>query len=313
MATTVNISRTTQVENGPVVSGATTVEVQAVITLDQIISAGTEEQTAMAAFFDRQMESLALICDQVSTVQFLGDRFAILATVAGPPGTITHTGDLEQEIFPGDLVRVEGTVADDGVYLVLTVVFAAGDTTITLEGGQNIPVGAGAVGTVARVCSHLYGEYAFDVLAIVAATGAITFTGDLTDEFAAGDFLCITGSGVANDGFWEISSVTEAAGITTIVILDSAGAVGAGANEGAVAVFHKCAASFALEANAPIGWDNKNTCVVNPFTMPVSIGAPQVPPLWEAFRGRVAYCMIDVPGATNGQFDGRIGLKPDLL
>jgi len=312
VATTITNIRSSRVESETAKSGATALSVQAVDILDQIINAATEADTGLGAFDDRQLQSLALLCDQDAKVRFLGVRYAILATVAGPPGTITHTGDLEQEIFPGDIVRVEGTVADDGFYKVLTVVFAAGDTTITLEGGQDIPVGAGAVGTVARVCSQQTFGYMYSVLAIVQATGAITFTGDLTDEFAAGDHLEIQGSGVANDGYWEIDSVSVALGVTTIIILNSAGAVGAGANEGPVATFFKASDHFSLNANELQLWD-VNNFGMNPFIQTVGIGPTNHPPLYAADRGRVAVCTVEVPGAVNGQFDARIGLKPDLL
>ncbi|KKK51974.1 hypothetical protein LCGC14_3109600, partial [marine sediment metagenome] len=164
MATkTINNTFSSRVENGTTLSGAEALSVENVQQPDQTISAGTEEQTALMAFKDSQMQSMLLRSDQDVTAVFLGIRYAINATlIVGATNTIDHVGDLEQEIFTGDIIRVEGTVADDGYYKVSTVVEGAGTTVITLDDGNVLPAGAGAaVGTLARVASYRLMSYGY--------------------------------------------------------------------------------------------------------------------------------------------------------
>ncbi len=298
----INETRALRVANEAGISGASATEVEGVITLDQVISAGVEEELAMGAFKDHQMQNISLVSDQDVDVQFLGVRYAVLQTVSGPPGTITHTGDLTQEIFEGDLVRLEDmpTAGDDGIYMVNAIAFGAGTTTITLENGQDIPTaGGGAVGTVARVASLQILGYAYGVLTTVAGTGVITVTGDVTDKFAAGDALVISGS-VANDGYWVIDSVTETGGVTTLIV--NGGTLPA--SSGVSGQFVRVGAGFSLAANEPMLW-SINGGTQNPFIH------PEVNPsdglLYNTFRGDVAHCMVDNAGATNANFDGRIG------
>lgn len=311
MASTINITRALRVENEAGIVGAEAETVNGADIFSQVVSAGTEEQTAMGAFKDHQLQALALQCDVAAEAQFIGVRYAILATVAGPPGTITYTGDLTAFIFPGDLVRVEGTVGNDGVYLAVTVVFAVGVTTITLDNGQSMAGAEGVIGTVSRVCSKTLIGYAYACLATVLGTGAITFTGNVTDKFAAGEYLVINGT-VANDGYWYIMSVTFAAGVTTIIVSDPNLAVpvaGLPATEGAVGTFTKCQAFIPLAANVPFLWSIRGG-LQNPFLGPDS--AVDVSPIFGANRGDVAYCMVNVPGTVNGNFGGRVCLDPIL-
>ena len=303
MPSTMNITRSTRRENEAGLSGSEAVSVENVGIPDQVISAGAEEQTALGAFKDHQLQTLCLLCDQAVEAQFLGVRYAILATTVGPPGTITHTGDLLQEIFPGDLVRLEGTAASDGVYLVQALALLAGDTTITLDNGQLVPAVGGPVGTVARVASAQRTGYAYSVLATVVGTGAITYTGNVSDKFAAGEALIIAGT-VGCDGYWRIDSVTYLAGVTTIVVLDEMGAIGLPAAAGAVGYFQKMEPAFNLAANVPMMW-SIGTGLDNPFLSPDTDSFSG--PIFNAFRGDVAYCMVNNPGVVNANFAGRIG------
>lgn len=306
MPSTINITRTLRVESETGLSGSEAPTVEAVETLDQIVSAGTEEELAMGLFKASQMQNIALRSDVVCTAQFLGKRFPILQTTGGPPGTITYTGDLTQEIFPGDLIRLEGMPAagDDGIYSVATVVFAAGDTTITLSNGQDIATGAGgANGTVARIASARFIPYRYTLVSATAATGAITFTGDLTDKFAAGDFLGIHGS-TANDGFWEITSVAFVTPTTTIIVQTKAG-VNTLPDSTADGDFFRIEAGFPLAANNPLLWSIDGG-LNNPFAQVPGVLAAS-PVAFETDRGDVAFAMVTVPGTVNSNFKGRIG------
>jgi len=313
MTSAINITRTLRVENESGVTGSEAEAVNSADILEQLITAASEEQTAMGAFKDHQLQALSLSLDVDGSAQFLGVRYPVLQTVAGPPGTITYTGDLEQEIYPGDIIRLEDMPAagDDGLYQVATVVEAAGTTTITLANGQDIATaGGGAVGTLARVCSRQNMGYAYTAVTVTAASGAITFTGDLSDKFAAGDWITINNS-TGNDGVWQITSVTYAAPTTTIIVETKAGAntLPDNTNDG---VFQKIEMEITLAASVPYLWSIEGG-LQNPFIHPNTLNATDIiGPTYDADRGDVAYCMVTVDGTTNGNFSGRICTDPAL-
>ena len=56
MASTINITRTLRVENESGVTGAEAETVNNASILEQIITAATEEQTALGAFKDHQLQ-----------------------------------------------------------------------------------------------------------------------------------------------------------------------------------------------------------------------------------------------------------------
>ncbi|KKK92559.1 hypothetical protein LCGC14_2701740, partial [marine sediment metagenome] len=151
MATATNTTEALRFANeSPGISGTASFDAEVALTLEQIVSAGTEEEVT-ASFADHILRAAAFSCDQDAVVQALGTRYAITGGVAGPPGTlITGGDDLTTIVFPGDLVRVEGSTGNDGVYQVETVTAVAGGT-ITVANGRTL-VAAGD-GTVARVAS----------------------------------------------------------------------------------------------------------------------------------------------------------------
>jgi hypothetical protein len=315
MTSTINVSRSLRVENETGITGAEAQEVEGVQTLSQTISASTEEEVALAAFKDHQLQSMAVICDQASVCEFLGVRYAILQTVQGPPGTITYTGDLEQEIFPGDIVRVEGTVADDGYYLVDAVAEAAGTTTLTLGGGQAFPTGGGgAVGTFARVASQQNITYTYAAATVTAATGVITYTGDISDKFAVGDILRISIS-TGNDGIWSITAVTtDGPPVTTTSItvedLNDAGLLPDDTNDGEISL---CRTGINLTANIPFLWSIESG-ITNPF-LPHGNEDPGLTKndmTFNAFRGDVAVCMVTNEAASAAAFQARVATNAIL-
>ncbi len=76
-------------------------------------------------------------------------------------------------------------------------------------------------------------------------------------------------------------------------------------------IFYRSAPSIVLAANVPYLWTIKSG-QNNPFATEASIVALQLgtPPLFNEFRGNVAFGMVTVPGAVNGNFKGRVGLDP---
>ncbi len=310
MATTLNLTKSGRLETLTPLSGAFALPANAVDVLDQIVSAGTEEEAAMGLFKDHQLQALVLRCDQDARAQFLGVRYDLVDSVAGPPGVLSVAADLTEILFPGDFARIEGTVGNDGVFLVDTVAFAA-DTTITFANGQHLAGGEGAVGTVARVCSHQVTTMHYAVITD-NVNGTITFTGDLSDKFAAGDYLAIKNS-TANDGLWEIRSVDYAAPTTSIVVnVAPGGAAGlpAANNDGSFVLVRS---AIELPANEVFLWDHESGAY-NPF-FPIGGEPDDILPMsihYSAARGDVDHCMVIVPGTTNGQFDGLVAKNPEL-
>lgn len=316
MSSTYNVSRSLGVENESRLSGSEAIEAEGGVRIDQTVSAGTEEQLAMAGFKDTQMQAMCLVADQALEMMFLGERYALVTSAAGPPGVLTHLGDLEQEIFANDLVRVEGTVGNDGIYLVETVAEVIGTTTITFENGEAMVGGEGAVGTVARIASHKLLSYAYPVTSTTLGTGAIVITGNVSDVFAAGDHLTLQDT-VTNDGLWLVMSVTTdgpPVTITTIVVSDANLAVpvaGLPATEGAIGHISLCRPAILLAANVPFLWTREGG-LPNPFWQAIDLVMAELPQFNE-FRGDVAFCMANCAGAVNAVVKGRIGIEPIIF
>ncbi len=303
------------------ISGARAESVNNVQKPDQVISAASEEQTALASFLDHQLKAMCLICDQQSNVQLLGLRWNIVDTGVAAVGEIDVTGDCTESIFGGDLVRITGTPADDGVYLVEGAVFgapaAATDTRITLEEGQDLPAGgSGAVGTCARVASKQPMGYAYP-LTSTAVNGECVVGFDLSDKIFApdaaatppvrGDWVLIQNT-VGNDGFYVVDAVAVVAGVTTITVN---GGLLAGA-EGVAGSLTKCRDKIHLEANEPFLWEEQSG-QPSPF-MHSHFGAFGYQPLFvDLTRGAVAYSMVENLHATiNANYDARYALNPDI-
>jgi len=315
--TVANITRHVRFANETGISGAEAPDVEIPTSPDQTISASTEEEVTVAIqAVDLQL--LCLVCDQAVPVQVLETRFAILDTANGGPSTITHTGDLEQEIFEGDLVRIEGTVGGNGVYLVSIVDLALGVTTISLVDGQTIPaVGEGAVGTVCRVASLQQTGYSYAITSTTLGTGAIVLAGNLTDKFAAGDYLIIANT-AGNNGLWLIMSVTVLLGVTTIIVSDPNIAVPAGAlpaTEGAVGTIFRASPAIMLAANSPFLW-SIDSGIQNPFisTDRDALLDDGNPPVYNVDRGKIVAIMVDnTDNAVAANFDARIATNSNIF
>ena len=308
MTRKINVTRSMREGFDTGIVGSEVVVVENNQTPSQTISAGVEEEVAFGAFKDHQLQSLALICDQDVEAQFLGLRYPILDLNVVGPDTITYTGDLEQEIFSGDLVRIEGTVADDGVYLVTGVVLALGDTTLTIADGIPWPAGGGgAVGTFARVASQQRIGYQYEIATATLATGALTVAGDISDKFADGDEILISDS-TGNDGYWVLLTVTtDGPPVTTTTLTVVGAALPDNTDDGQ---FHKVRKAFILAATEPLVW-SINQGLQNPFIHPPveSIAFEGQPPTFNEFRGDVAVCMVNNAGTVNAAFRGEIGIN----
>jgi len=296
--TVISITRALRVANEAGISGAEAVEVESPESPDQVISAGAEEQTAIGAFKDHQLQALSLVCDQDVDVQFLGVRYPLTDCVLIGM-TITHAGAADDVIFSGDLVRVEGTVADDGIYLV----DGAAPGILTISPGNQFPVGGGgAVGTFARVCSHQKMGYMYTIATATLATGVITVAGDLSDILAAGDFIAITDS-TGNNGIYELLTVVGIAGLTTLTVVGAA--LEDNTDDGQL---YKVRPAIELSANEPFLWSYESG-IQNPFIHPTTnegLDHQGASPIYNVDRGDVAYCMVNNPGAVNANFDARI-------
>jgi hypothetical protein len=305
---TENITRTYRRGSETGLSGSEAIIVETGQNIAQTITLSSEEEVTVS-FTVHLLQSIMLLCDQLSSVQVLETRFNILQTVSGPPGTITHTGDLEQEIFAGDLVRLEDmpTAGDNGVYLVVTVVEGAGTTTITLENGQDIPTaGGGAVGTVSRVASKQVIGYAYTI-ATAAVTGVITVAGDISDKFSDGDLAIISGS-TGNDGIWPVTTVaTDGPPVTTTTLTLNAGTLPDATNDGTIMLVRD---SIELAANTPFLW-SINSGVQNPFIGPAQ--AQGDAPLFNTSRGFVVALMVTNDATAAAAFQARLGTNSDIF
>ena len=306
MPSTINNIRTSRRGSESGLSGTESIEVENVGIPDQAISAATEEQTALGAFKDSQLQSISLICDQAVEAQFLGVRYAILQTaiVAGA-NTVTHTGDLREEIYVGDIIRVEGTVADNGLYVVEVIGFAAGDTTITLATGELWPAGGGgAVGTLARVASKQLWPTAYLIgTAALGPPGVLELAGNFTDVFTDGCYILIdnsTNTPPGKDGIWLVATVTYLAGVTTLT-LPAGVAFGDATNDGDVSLVRP---AFLLAANIPLLWSWEGG-TNNPFQHPA-------PSAYDVDRGDVSFCMVNNETAVTANFAGRIATNAIL-
>jgi len=306
---TINTTRALRIENESGISGARAETVDNAQQPDQVISAASEEQTALAGFLDHQLKAMALICDQDAYVQFLGNRWIVVQTLAGAPDTIDVTGDCTDEIAGGDLVRLEGTVANDGVWAVAQAVFgapaAATDTRITLEAGNRIGAAGGAVGTCGRVALVQRMGYSYPLTSSLV-NGQCAVAWDVSDKIAAGDWVLIQNT-AGNDGFFVVDTVTVLAGVTTITVN---GGVLQGA-EGAVGYIVKCRDKVHLTANEPFLWDEQSG-QHNPFIWNGGAGA-LAPAFVDLLRGDVAYSMVENLHATvNANYDARYATDVDI-
>jgi hypothetical protein len=305
-----NLTRIYRRANDPGLSGSEAITVEVGVDLDQTISASTEEEVTQAFWADR-VQTISMLCDQAVEVQALETRYAILDLNVVGPDTITYTGDISDRFFDGDLVRIEGTVADDGIYQVEGVAFGAGTTTITMADGNIWPTGAGgAVGTFSRIATQQRMGYHYDIATATAATGIITIAGDVSDIFAVGD-KCIIDDSTGNDGIWEITVVTTdgppvtTTSITLIEYNDTATAtILDNTNDGNVI---KVRSGIELTADVPFLW-SYDSGIQNPFIQNFPDFALGVNFQYNANRGSIVALMVDNTGtATSAAFDGLIG------
>lgn len=298
MSATIALTRTHRLENADALSGTESVVVEGFPGQSQEISASTEEDISWGAIKARQLKALTMVCDQNVKAQFLGVRYNILATVQAAR-TITFTGDLTDMLQVGDLLRLEGTVAQNGVYIILTVAFGAGTTTITLATGHTGLTGTGAVGTFAKVMSRQVFHIRYTTATMVAATGVVTFAGDLSDVFAAGDWILVTAA-TLNNGIFLIDTVTtDGPPVTTTTLIVNAGSL----EDNNPGEFSKIRPAIELIANIPYLWS-----VEGGQNNPLESAA-----LHTALRGDVAVLAVNNQTTTAALFQLRGGTDPNLL
>ncbi len=296
MSATIGLTRTHRLENGAGLSGTEAFEVEGFPGYSQEISANREEDTAWGAIVARQLKALTMLCDQNVKAQFLGVRYAILATVQAAR-TITFAGDVSDVIEAGDILRLEGTAAQDGLYEVLTA--AGSPTTITLTTGHTDLTSTGAVGTFAKVMSRQRYHIRYTTATMVAGTGVITFAGDISDVFAAGDYVRVSAA-TANNGIFLVDSVTtDGPPVTTTTLVVNAGTL-PDSNPGE---FSKIRPAIELIANVPYLWS-----IEGGQNNPLESEA-----LHTAIRGDVAVLAVNNQTAVAANFQLRAGVDPNLL
>ncbi len=304
---TINMTRSLRVENESGITGSEAPQVEGVADLRQTISAATEEELAGIGFWAERMQAIGLVSDQDADAQFLGVRYGIASIAAGPPGVVTSDLDLTDVLFATDYVRIEGSTgaSNDGVYRVASV--AAAPNLITLDTGHTCILQAGAGGTIAKVMSLQLYALLYEV-ATTVPPATITYTGNLTDIFAAGDKIYITGSAAAvNDGIWEVLTVAFTSPTTTITVEPegpNGGAAVLGASGAGVGDFSKVRPAIELVATVPFMWSIKGG-FNNPFQDPVNTTD-------NPLQGRVEHCMVIVAGAVNANMQARIGTNAVL-
>ena len=310
MPSTINVLRTTKRGTEPGLTGSEAVSVENVGIPDQVISAGVEEQIALGGFPAERLQTLALRMSQAGVCQFLGPRYAIDLVAAGAPGVITSVLDLTALLFAGDFVRVEGsdTPANDGIFEVAVV--AAGPNNITMTDGCVLVADAApAGGTIAKIMSAQVYNLEYEI-ATTVLPATITYAGNLSDIFAAGDILRIANTAVIpnnNDGLWEVLTVTTdgpPVTVTTITLGILGGASAMVASAVNVGDFQKFRPAIALAANVPFQWSIESG-LNNPLQDAVNL--TDFP-----LQGRVDWALVNNAGAANANFGGRIGTNAVL-
>ena len=295
----ISIVRSLKVENEEYLTGLEVSDEDLNENIDMPIPATTEEGIDIGGFRADQLKSLILVCDQNVTAQFLGVRYAILACVAETGTTaaeVTFTGDLSGIVFPGDVIRLQGTAANDGYYVVNTVTWSSPTTTFELAGGETLAT-AGAVGTLAIVQNfQRYRESYTIVSATTGPPGTITFTGNLTHVFNAGDYLIIENGTITTEtsknAIYLIDTVACVSPTTTITF---ARALLADENDGD---FRKVRVAMQLLANIPFLWSVEGG-LPNPLK-PQSV-------IYTTLQGEVDVLYVYNATSTAATLKGRIG------
>lgn len=309
MTNLIQLTWTLRVENETGLSGTEAQAVEAFDDLDESIAATTEKTLAFAAIKASQLQSMSMLSSQDVSVQFLGPWYNIKslnAVITVAEAFIEFTGDLSAIIHPGDILRLDGTAAGDGYYMVLNepqypvreataVVFGGADTVISLANGH-ILANAGAVGRFAKVMSVLHHPIEYTIATMAAGPpGVITFTGDLTEHFAAGDYIILdwgTDTPPGKDGIYRIDTIVFSTPTTTITLTNT-DAIADATNDGE---FHKIVIAFDLTANTPMMW-GKDGGSVNPIQPRGAV--------YDALQGDVAQALANNLGATAANFQAR--------
>lgn len=320
MTNAISITRTLRVENEVGLSGSEAQAVDGFDDIDVSIPAATNfpgQDAGMAGIKAMQLQSMSLLANQNDEALFLGPDYALSETTAVNAGVMAFLefiGNLNEIIFPGDILLIEGTAADDGVYMVanepgaypardITSVDFPGvvpaNTDIFLANGHNIAsVAVNAPGTFRKIMSVQHYNPKYDLaLGTVNAgpPGNIVWPGDLTDQFEAGDYFIIdrgTDAPPGKDGIYKIDTIAYAAPDTTITL--AAGlAFAEAANDGEL---HRVRLAFELQANNPILWSAKGG-TNNPLQ-------PDTP--WTALQGDVDQLRIINTGTVAAAFSARL-------
>lgn len=317
MSNTVTFGRSGRVENETALQGSEAIEVDGFddVDLEVPITAWPGMDVGLAGIFAMQAQGILITADQDCEALFLNGPYALEEStdyLLGANAFLEYVGDLMDYLFPGDILMLEGTAGDDNYYMIAdepaaypalhpaaapTVDFpgvVAANTDIFLANGHTITaVGPGAIGDIWRVLSaqHFAPRYDIALGALnVGPPGNIVWPGDLTEQFAVGDYFVIThgtnpGALPGHDGIYLIETIAFAGGNTTITIplaqqFEEATADG---------LFHKVNPAFKLEANVPFLWTVKGGTnnPLQPFNT------------WTALQGAVSEMRLITTAVTN--------------
>lgn len=212
-------------------------------SVNAIITAATDDQAVViGAFTKADLAGLVFIMDQDGLVRMRGPSpFVIQNIVAlgdlvlGDGGTFTILNDQTAWIYPGDQFWIEGctTAANDGLYYVVSVGFAAGVTTIecfrrigvinaaVFESFDTVEAGAGAATLATKLLGRSTLRYidAGDDFTVAGPPGQIVVGEDLS-FLQAHDKILIQESTTpaVNDGIFNVVTAVYVAPDTTITV-----------------------------------------------------------------------------------------------
>jgi len=262
-------------------SGNIGLSAQSSVVISETITANTDDQDISAALGVCEKDDLiamAFRANQAGLMRLRGGNpyllvnvvtLGNLATLVG--GTITITGDLVDQWYPGDMIFIKGcnTPANDGLFVIHLITEAAGLTTIecyraqavinaaVIEVFDTVEAGFGAANFVTKVIPYGRRYYldAGDNFTVMGAPGQIVIGEDLS-FLREHDKIMITESTTSgtNDNVFTVVSAAFATPDTTITVKEAVAVEAGNANctiQPVVTEFiHR------LVANEPIVWHN---------------------------------------------------------
>lgn len=276
-------------------SGNIGLSASASVVISEIIDPVTDDEDISAALGVCTKDDLiafAFRANQAGLMRLRGGNPWLLASVAtlgdlatGVGGTVTVTGDLVDQWYPGDMIFIRGctTAANDGLFVIQDITEAAGVSTIEcyrvlgvinaidIEVFDTVEAGAGAANFITKIVPYgrRYSIDAADDFTVAGAPGQIEIAEDLSFLQEHDQILIVEATTTAtNDRIFNVVSATYAAPDTTIVVLEAV-AVEAG---NVRCTLQPVVTEFRhrLVANEPTVWHNLSG-ILNPVLEDLSV------------------------------------------